>query len=50
LDPDQFAYEFDGITMIYQQMQGLMRDRAAGGRAQTAFEALLDRSRRSSLN
>lgn len=50
LDPDQFAYEFDGITMIYQQMQGLMRDRAAGGRAQRAFEALLDRSRRSSLN
>ncbi len=47
LDPEQFGYEFDGITMMYQQTQGLMRDRAAGERAQTAFESLLDRSRRS---
>ena len=47
LDPEQFAYEFDGITMMYQQRQGLMRDRAAGERAQVAFESLLDRSRRS---
>ncbi|MGO9995414.1 MAG: TetR/AcrR family transcriptional regulator [Steroidobacteraceae bacterium] len=47
LDPEQFGYEFDGITMMYQQMQGLMRDRAAGKRAQAAFESLLDRSRRS---
>src|SRR5271165_7353629 len=47
LDPQQFGYEFDGITMMYQQMQGLMRDRAAGKRAQAAFESLLDRSRRS---
>lgn len=46
-DPEQFAYEFDGITMMYQQTQGLMRDRAAAERAQTAFESLLDRSRRS---
>jgi AcrR family transcriptional regulator len=47
LDPEQFGYEFDGITMMYQQTQGLMRERAAGERAQTAFESLLDRSRRS---
>jgi AcrR family transcriptional regulator len=45
LDAGQFAYEFDGITMIYEQAQGLMRDRDAGQRAQTAFESLLDRSR-----
>jgi hypothetical protein len=47
LDPEQFAYEFDGITMMYQQRQGLMRDRDAADHAQTAFESLLDRSRRS---
>jgi AcrR family transcriptional regulator len=47
LDPEQFGYELDGITMMYQQAHGLMRDRAAGARAQTAFESLLDRSRRS---
>jgi AcrR family transcriptional regulator len=48
LDPEQFAYEFDGITMMYQQMHGLMRDRAAGQRAQRAFDSLLARSRHSS--
>jgi AcrR family transcriptional regulator len=47
LDPQQFGYEFDGITMMYQQTQGLMRDRTAGKRAQTAFESLLEHSRRS---
>jgi AcrR family transcriptional regulator len=47
VDPEQFAYEFDGITMMYQQRQGLMRDRDAAAHAQTAFESLLDRSRRS---
>ncbi len=47
LDPQQFGYEFDGITMMYQQTQGLLRERGAGERAQTAFESLLDRSRRS---
>ena len=36
--------------MMYQQMHGLMRDRAAGERAQRAFESLLDRSRRASLS
>lgn len=47
LDPQQFGYEFDGITMMYQQTQGLMRERGAAERAQRAFESLLDRSRRS---
>jgi AcrR family transcriptional regulator len=47
LDPQQFGYEFDGITMMYQQTQGLLRERGAGERAQTAFDSLLDRSRRS---
>jgi AcrR family transcriptional regulator len=47
LDPEQFAYEFDGITMMYQQRQGLMRDRDAADHAQRAFESLLNRSRRS---
>jgi AcrR family transcriptional regulator len=46
LDAEQFGYEFDGITMMYQQRQGLMRDRTAGERAQAAFESLLERSRR----
>jgi len=46
LDAEQFVYEFDGIAMMYEQAQGLMRDRDAGERAQTAFESLLDRSRR----
>jgi AcrR family transcriptional regulator len=47
LDPGQFVYEFDGITMMYEQSQGLMRDPDAGARAQRAFESLLDRSRSS---
>jgi AcrR family transcriptional regulator len=47
LDAEQFGYEFDGITMMYQQMHGLMRDPIAGERAQRAFNSLLDRSRHS---
>jgi AcrR family transcriptional regulator len=47
LDPEQFGYEFDGITMMYQQTHGLMRDRGAGKRAHAAFDSLIARSRRS---
>jgi len=47
LDAEQFCYEFEGIAMMYQQMQGLMRDAAAGARAQKAFESLFEHSRRS---
>ena len=46
VDADQFVFEFDGIAMMYEQAQGLMRDQDAGDRAQKAFESLLDRSRR----
>jgi AcrR family transcriptional regulator len=46
LDAEQFAYELEGITMMYQRAQGLMRDRRAEERAHTAFESLLERSRR----
>ena len=47
LDADQFADEFDGIMMMYQQRHGLMHDRTAAERARGAFESLLERSRRS---
>ena len=47
LDAEQFCYEFEGIAMMYQQMQGLMRDATAGARAQKAFESLFEHSRRS---
>lgn len=47
LDAEQFAYEFDGITMMFQQAHGLLRDRGAEQRANDAFESLLERSRRS---
>jgi AcrR family transcriptional regulator len=45
LDAEQFVYEFDAITMMYQHRHVLMGDRSALTRAQTALEALLDRSR-----
>jgi len=47
LVPEQFGYEFDAITMMYQQQQGLMRDDGAEGRAQTALTSLMDRSKSS---
>jgi AcrR family transcriptional regulator len=46
LDPAQFAFEFDGITMMYQTTHGLLHDRKAAERANTAFASLLERSRR----
>lgn len=45
LDAEQFAFEFVGIGMIFQQSCKLLEDRKAERRAYTAFEALLDRSR-----
>jgi AcrR family transcriptional regulator len=47
LDAEQFAFEFEGISMMYQQTHNLLRDRSAAERANTAFAALLERSRRS---
>ena len=48
VDTEQFAYEFDGIMMMYQQRHGLMRDRTAEERARAAYASLLERSRRRS--
>jgi AcrR family transcriptional regulator len=45
LDLDQFAYEFVGIGMVFQQVAKLLEDSRAEGRARAAFEALLARSR-----
>lgn len=45
LDLEQFAFEFVGIGMIFQQSYKLLRDKKAERRAYTAFEALLARSR-----
>lgn len=45
LDSRQFAFEMHGIVLAYHQAFRLFRDEAAGRRANTAFEALLERSR-----
>ena len=45
LDVGQFAFEFIGIGMIFQQSYKLLRDRKAERRARDAFAALLARSR-----
>jgi len=45
VDVAQFAYEFTGIAMVYQQAHRLMRDPAAEERASAVFESLLERSR-----
>ncbi|HLW24604.1 MAG TPA: TetR/AcrR family transcriptional regulator [Steroidobacteraceae bacterium] len=48
LDTDQFAYEFDGILMMYQHRHGFMREHDAAERARAAFASLLERSQRRS--
>jgi AcrR family transcriptional regulator len=45
LDLDQFAYEFVGIGMVFQQVAKLLEDPRAEARARAAFETLLDHSR-----
>jgi len=45
LDLDQFAYEFVGIGMVFQQSAKLLENPKAEARARAAFEALLARSR-----
>ena len=42
-DPEQFAFEFAGIALAYQQALKLMEPRAALKRATAAFDALLAR-------
>jgi AcrR family transcriptional regulator len=45
VDPDQFAFELDGIQLAWHHASRLMGDRKAGDRARKAFEALLAASR-----
>jgi AcrR family transcriptional regulator len=44
-DPDQFAFELDGITLAFHHASRLVRDSRAAARAGTAFERLLAASR-----
>lgn len=46
VDVAQFAYEFIGIGMVFQQACKLLRDPAADRRAYVAFEALMERAAR----
>jgi AcrR family transcriptional regulator len=46
LDPRQFAFEFSAISMSLQFASKLFRDPAALERARSAFDALIERSRR----
>jgi AcrR family transcriptional regulator len=48
LDCDQFAHECHGIGLAFVHASRLMRDRKALARTESAFEALLSRSRASS--
>jgi AcrR family transcriptional regulator len=45
LDLEQFAYEFVGIGMVFQQVSKLLANPRAEERARAAFEALVTRSR-----
>jgi len=45
MDLEQFAFEFVGIGMIFQQSYKLLQDKKAERRAYTAFETLLARCR-----
>ncbi len=46
LDLQQFAFEFTGIGMIFQQFKSLLHDKQAERHAYVAFDALMARSRR----
>jgi AcrR family transcriptional regulator len=45
VDPDQFAFEEDGVMLSYHMSNRLLSDRLSADRARHAFEALLDRAR-----
>jgi len=45
VDPDQFAFEVDGITLAFHHASRLVRDSSATARARAAFERLLSASR-----
>lgn len=42
-DPEQFAFEFNGLTLAYHQARRLMRDERALDRTRAAFSALVTR-------
>jgi len=44
-DPEQFAFEEDGIMLSHHMSSRLLGDAASAARARRAFEALLDRAR-----
>jgi AcrR family transcriptional regulator len=44
-DAEQFAFEFNGLTLAYHHAQRLMRDERALDRTRAAFEALVARHR-----
>lgn len=44
-DPDQFAFEADGIMLSHHMSSRLLGDKRSATRARHAFEALLDRAR-----
>ena len=46
VDLQQFAFEFTGIGMIFQQFSKLLQDKQAERHAYAAFEALIVRSQR----
>ena len=46
LDPEQFAFEMDGVMLSYSHWKRLLRDPKAEVRARQAFERLLAASRR----
>jgi len=45
LDPEQFAFEMDGIALMWGHASRLLRDASADARASRAFEALLSAAR-----
>ncbi len=44
-DPEQFAFEEDGIMLSHHMSSRLLGDAESAARARRAFEALLDRAR-----
>jgi hypothetical protein len=47
IDPEQFAYDVNGIMLAYHHSARLLRDPAGEQRARTAFENLLKTARKS---
>ncbi len=45
VDPEQFAFEMEGIGLMWHHASRLLHDRRAGERAHRAFEALLASAR-----